>query len=62
MGSHTATITLPDTSWHQISSSYTAKGTGDRLHYSLYASNLASSRQDFLTDCLSLQSPESSHG
>ena len=50
-------MTLGDTNWHQITSSYTAKDSGDALHYSVYASNLSSSSQNFLADCLSLQTP-----
>jgi acid phosphatase len=57
VGSHTTTVTLNDTSWHQITSAYTAKGTGNQIRYSLYASNFASSSQNFLADCLSLQTP-----
>jgi hypothetical protein len=57
VSSHTTTMTLSDTNWHQITSSYTAQDTGDALHYSVYASNLASSSQNFLADCLSLQTP-----
>ena len=57
VGSHTTTVTLSNMSWHQISSAYTAKGTGNRILYSLYASNLANSGQNFLADCLSLQTP-----
>lgn len=55
-GYHTTTMTLSDTGWHQITSAYTARNTGDILRYSLYASNLASS-QYFQADCLSLQTP-----
>jgi acid phosphatase len=54
---HTTTTTLTDTSWHEISSAYTAKSSGDLIRYSLYASNLASASQSFLADCLSLQTP-----
>jgi hypothetical protein len=43
--------------WQQITTTYTAAGTGDLIHYSLYATNLASKGQDFLGDCLSLQTP-----
>lgn len=56
---HLTTVTLPDTGWHQITSSDTAKNTGDAIHYSLYASNFASSAQHFFADCLSLQAPTS---
>ncbi len=52
---HTTTVTLPDTAWHQVSSAYTAKNTGDVIRYSLYVSNFASSSQYLLADCLSLQ-------
>jgi phosphatidylinositol-3-phosphatase len=52
---HTASLTVTDTGWHQISSAYTAAATGDVLRYSLYVSNLASSSQYFLADCLSLR-------
>jgi len=57
VGYHSTTVTAGDTSSHQISSAYTAKGTGDVIHYMLYASNFASSSQYFLADCLSLQTP-----
>jgi Phosphoesterase family/Bacterial Ig domain len=57
VSSHTTTVTLSDTSWYQITSAYTAKGTGNLIRYSLSASNFASSSQHFLADCLSLQSP-----
>jgi hypothetical protein len=50
-------MTLSDTSWHQITSSYTADDSGDSIRYFVYASNFASSSQDFLADCLSLWSP-----
>jgi hypothetical protein len=57
IGYHTTTVTLGDTGWHQITSSYTAAGNGDLIRYSLYAANLASASQYFLADCLSLQTP-----
>lgn len=57
VASHTTTVTLSDTKWHQITSAYTAKGTGDVIRYSLYVSNFASSGQHFLADCMSLQTP-----
>jgi hypothetical protein len=57
VGNQTTTATLPDTAWHRISSGYTAHNSGDMIRYSLYASNLASSSQYFLADCLSLQTP-----
>lgn len=56
VGSHTTTVTLSDTDWHQVSDSYTARGTGNTLRYSLHAS-LASTSQTFLADCLGLQAP-----
>lgn len=52
-----ASMTLSDTNWHQITVSYTAANTGDVLHYFVYASNLVSSSQNFLADCLSLETP-----
>jgi hypothetical protein len=52
---HTSTVTLTDTNWHQISSPYTAAAAGNSIRYSLYASNFASSGQSLLADCLSLQ-------
>jgi len=55
VGYHTTTLTLPDTAWHQISSAYTAKNSGDLIRYSLYVSNFANSSQNLLADCLSLQ-------
>ena len=55
IGYHTTTLTLPDTAWHQISSAYTARNSGDVIRYSLYVSNFASSSQNLLADCLSLQ-------
>ncbi len=57
VSSHATTVTLSDTNWHQITSAYTAKGTGNVIRYSLYASNFASSGQHFLADCMSLQTP-----
>ena len=57
VSSHATTVTLGDTGWHQITSAYTAKATGDLIRYSLYASNFASSGQHFLADCMSLQTP-----
>ena len=54
VGYHTTAITLGDTGWHQITSAYAAKNTGDELRYYLYASHLANSGQNFLADCLSL--------
>ena len=57
VASHTTTVTLSDTKWHQITSAYTAKGTGNVIRYSLYASNFANSGQHFLADCMSLQTP-----
>jgi hypothetical protein len=50
-------MTLGDTGWHQITSAYTAKGSGNLIRYSLYASNLANSGQNFQADCLSLHTP-----
>jgi hypothetical protein len=47
----------PDTAWHALSTTYTAKNAGDILHVSVYASNLASAGQYFQADCLSLQTP-----
>jgi hypothetical protein len=55
VSSHVTTVTPSDTSWHQISSADAAKGTGNIIHYTLYATNLASSAQSFLADCMSLQ-------
>lgn len=55
VGYHKTTMTLGDTSWHQISSAYVAKNSGDALRYYLFASNLADTSQNFLADCLSLQ-------
>jgi phosphatidylinositol-3-phosphatase len=57
VSSHTTTVTLGDTNWHQITSAYTAKDAGDLIRYSLYVSNFASSSQHFLADCMSLQTP-----
>ncbi len=57
VSSHASTVTLADTQWHQLSSAYTAKATGNSIRYSLYATNLAGSSQSFLADCLSLQAP-----
>lgn len=56
VGFTSTSVSLKDTNWHQVSDSYTAAATGDVLHYALHAS-LASPAQDFLADCLSLQSP-----
>jgi hypothetical protein len=57
VGSHLTTMTVGDTGWHQITSAYTAKGSGNQIRYSLYASNLANSGQNFQADCLSLHTP-----
>lgn len=57
VGYHTTTMTLSDTAWHPVTSTYTASTTGDLIKYSLYASNLADSSQYFQADCLSLQTP-----
>ncbi|HEX9064123.1 MAG TPA: alkaline phosphatase family protein [Streptosporangiaceae bacterium] len=57
VGSHTSTVTLADTGWHQISSAYAASASGDLIRYSLYASNLSGPAQSFLADCMSLQTP-----
>ncbi len=54
VGYHTTTMTLNDTNWHQISSAYTAKNSGDNIRYMLYVSNFANSAQYFQADCLSL--------
>lgn len=55
---HTTTVTLGSSGkWQQITSAYTAQNSGDYIHYSVYASNFASSSQDFLADCLSLWAP-----
>ena len=43
--------------WQQITAAYTAENSGDYLRYSVYASNFASSSQNFLADCLSLWTP-----
>jgi phosphatidylinositol-3-phosphatase len=57
VGSHTTTLTAGDTSWHQITTSYTALDSGDTLHYFVYDSNFASTSQHFQADCLSLWTP-----
>jgi hypothetical protein len=57
VGFHTTTMTLGDTAWHQVTSTYTAQASGDLIKYSLSASNLASSDEYFQADCLSLQTP-----
>ncbi len=57
VSSHVTSVTQTDTGWHQISSADTAKGTGNLIHYSLYAANLASSSEHFQADCLSLRTP-----
>ncbi|GEM_PF-2126715 len=56
VGQYTASITLGDTGWHQLTASYTAEATGDVLHYALHA-YLASTSRRFQADCLSLQAP-----
>jgi hypothetical protein len=56
VGYHTTSLTLNDTSWHQITGSYTALGSGNLLRYSLHG-YLASPSQSFQADCLSLQGP-----
>ena len=56
VASHVTTITAAS-GWQQITSTYTAKNSGDYIRYVVYASNFASSSQNFLADCLSLWSP-----
>ncbi len=56
VGYHTTTTTYNDTNWHQISSAYKASKSGDAIRYSLYANNLTGPSQNFVADCLSLQS------
>jgi phosphatidylinositol-3-phosphatase len=56
VGEHVTTITAAS-GWQQVTSTYTAKNSGDYIRYSVYASNFASSSQNFLADCLSLWSP-----
>ncbi|HEX5297053.1 MAG TPA: alkaline phosphatase family protein [Streptosporangiaceae bacterium] len=56
VASHVTTITTAS-GWQQITSTYTAQNSGDYIRYSVYASNFASSSQNFLADCLSLWSP-----
>lgn len=55
VSSGTSVLTAPDTGWHTISTPYAAKGTGNTIAYSLYATNFASSSQSLTVDCLSLQ-------
>jgi hypothetical protein len=50
------TVTLNDTAWHAISTTYVAKNAGDSIRYSLYGTFTATS-QNVQADCLSLQSP-----
>jgi phosphatidylinositol-3-phosphatase len=57
VASRTTTVTLGDTGWHQVSVTYAATATGDLIRYTLRANNFAASSQDFLADCLSLQTP-----
>ncbi|MEO7942564.1 MAG: hypothetical protein ABIR34_04090, partial [Marmoricola sp.] len=57
VASHTTTLTPNDTAWHQMTSTYTAAGSGHVIRYSLYANNFKSSSQFFLADCLSLHTP-----
>ncbi len=52
---HKVTVTLSDTGWHQITSTYTALHSGDAIHYGLRGNNFAGSGQNLLADCLSLQ-------
>ena len=47
VGEHVTTITTAS-GWQQITSTYTAKNSGDYIRYSVYASNFASSSQNFL--------------
>jgi beta-mannanase len=56
------TQTLADTGWHQLTLPYTARNSGDVLHYYLVANNLASSSQNLLADCLSLTQPSTTGG
>jgi hypothetical protein len=56
IGYHTTTVTLPDTGWHQVTSAYTAKNSGDLIRYSVYSPGMVAG-QYFQADCLSLWSP-----
>jgi hypothetical protein len=56
VSSNKTTITAVS-GWQQITAPYTAENSGDYLRYSVYASNFASSSQNFLADCLSLWTP-----
>jgi hypothetical protein len=51
----TTTMTLNDTAWHSITSTYVAKNAGDSIHYSIYAT-FSTSSKSVQSDCMSLQS------
>ncbi|HEY7176341.1 MAG TPA: Ig-like domain-containing protein, partial [Micromonosporaceae bacterium] len=48
------TVTLNDTAWHAISTTYVARNAGDSIRYSLYGTFAASTRS-VQADCMSLQ-------
>jgi Bacterial Ig domain/Glycosyl hydrolase family 26 len=50
-----STVTLNDTAWHTISTTYVARNSGNSIRYSLYGTFTSSSQRVF-ADCLSLQS------
>jgi hypothetical protein len=57
VASRTTTLTLKDTSWHQISTGLTASGNDNSIRYSVYAAGFTNASQYFLADCLSLHTP-----
>ena len=56
VGSRTTTVTAGATGWQQLTTSYTAKDSGDDLVLGVHGSGLTSGGA-FLADCLSLQAP-----
>ena len=57
VGTRTTTVTTTDTTWRQLTTKYTALGSGNLIRYSVSSSNFTSANQSFLADCLSLRTP-----
>ncbi len=56
IGSSTAALTFPDVSWHQLSTTYTARANGDQISFVVSNAKLAANGW-FLVDLASLTAP-----
>jgi hypothetical protein len=55
-GSATSSLTINDSSWHQLATSYTSKAAGDPLKFAVYASAMPTTAS-FNADLFSLRAP-----